>query len=294
MDQRQRNNFYKSISGIGIATQSACHVFEQYLISNGQSLEDFINLHRHDICHLCYNKVRCPHCTTGYHLPYEKVLCTDQLNDLFDSGLKLPCHAFGNLPKFYCCESRMGIQIKDLDLTLIRCLLVNFCQDLFWINCLNGGIFEDFLNNNKHDIFHMWQVNKQCCQCPAGYTYSCDKRKLSEHEWKILFKNPITPCNFHIQFPSPNSCSLAASSGIVWQQLNKTIRLTLLDFCELKKDLEKLIKLRNNIQGHRAAREMTHMVDAEFNDIWKEIEDVICNLITHGIHGHYCCNTNAR
>ncbi|CAG2242595.1 ASB14 [Mytilus edulis] len=193
MDQRQRNNFYKSISGIGIATQSACHVFEQYLISNGQSLEDFINLHRHDICHLCYNKVRCPHCTTGYHLPYEKVLCTDQLNDLFDSGLKLPCHAFGNLPKFYCCESRMGIQIKDLDLTLIRCLLVNFCQDLFWINCLNGGIFEDFLNNNKHDIFHMWQ-------------------------------------------------------------------------------------------GHRAAREMTHMVDAEFNDIWKEIEDVICNLITHGIH----------
>lgn len=162
MDQRERNNFYKSITGIGIATQSVCQVFEKYLTSNGQSLEDFINFHQHDICHLCYNKFKCPHCTPGYQLSYEKVLCLDQLDDLFDSGLKLPCHISGNLPKFYCCKSRIGIQIKDLDLTLIRCLLVNFCQDLFWTDCLKGGTFEDFLHNRKHDIFHMWQVNSNC------------------------------------------------------------------------------------------------------------------------------------
>lgn len=65
--------------------------------------------------------------------------------------------------------------------------------------------------------------------------------------------------------------------------MERTLRITLLDFCELKKNLEKLIKLRNNIQGHRAAREMTRMADAEFNDRWMEIEDVTCNLIKHGI-----------
>ncbi|XP_071143562.1 uncharacterized protein [Mytilus edulis] len=287
MDQRERNNFYKSITGIGIATQSACHVFERYLTTNGQSLEDFINLHQHDICHLCYNKVKCPHCTTGYQLPYDKVLYAEQLNDLFDSGLKLPCHKFGNLPKFYCCKSRIGIQIKDLDLTLIRCLLVNFCQDLLWIDCLKGKTFENFLNKSKHNIFHMWQVNSNCCQCPAGYTYPCEKRKLLEHEWKTLFNNSITPCHFHTQISLPSPCSVAASSGIMWQQLNSKLRITLLDFCELKKDLEKLIKLRNNIQGHRAAREMTHMTDAEFNDKWMEIEDVTCNLIRHGIQDTY-------
>lgn len=283
MNQRECNNFYKSITGVSIATQSTCHVFEQYLTSKKQSLEDFINHHRHDICHLCYNKVKCPHCTTGYQLPYEKVLCLDQLDDLFDSGLKLPCHILGNLPKFYCCKSRYGIQIKNLDLTLIRCLLVNFCQDLFLIDCLKAGTFEDFLNKSKHDIFHMWQVKQNCCQCHAGYVYPCEKRKLLEYEWKILFNNSITPCNFHTNVSLPSSCSVAASSGIMWQQLNSKLRMTLLDFCELKKDLEKLIKLRNNIQGHRAACEMTHMTDAEFNDKWMDIEDVTCSLIRHGI-----------
>ncbi|XP_052097136.1 uncharacterized protein LOC127732119 [Mytilus californianus] len=286
MNQSERSNFYKSITGIGIATQSACHVFEQYLTSKKQSLEDFINHHRHDICHLCYNKVKCPHCTTGYQLPYEKVLCLDQLDDLFDSGSKLPCHILGNLPKFYCCKSRIRIQIKDLDLTLIRCLLVNFCQELFLIDCLKAGTFEDFLNKSKHDIFHMWQVKQNCCQCHAGYT-PCEKRKLSEYEWKRLFNNSITPCNFHTHVSRPSPCSVAASSGIMLQQLNSKLRITLLDFCELKKDLEKLIKLRNNIQGHRAAREMTHMADAEFNDRWMEIEDVTCNLIRHGIQDTY-------
>jgi hypothetical protein len=83
MASKERENFNKSSTLIvDHAKDSLVDVLERHLIINSLSFEDFINLHQHDIYHLCFNKRRCCQCPQGYVLPNSRVLHPPQLEIL--------------------------------------------------------------------------------------------------------------------------------------------------------------------------------------------------------------------
>ncbi|CAG2207457.1 unnamed protein product [Mytilus edulis] len=101
--------------------------------TSNQTLEDFINLNQHGIYHLCFNHVsRCCQCKNGklpLRTPTSRVLHPDQLNLLLDkTGQQLPCHNISSKSQLCCCPAKSTVTTAHLDLTLLRCLLINFAS----------------------------------------------------------------------------------------------------------------------------------------------------------------------
>ncbi|XP_052064754.1 uncharacterized protein LOC127704660 [Mytilus californianus] len=129
--QRERENFYR-ISTIIVdhGKESLILLLDNELNTSNQTLEDFINLNQHEIYHLCFNRYTCCQCINGrlpLTTPPSRVLHPDQLNVLLDkNGQQLSCHNIKSSLQFYCCPAKTTLTPKHLDLTLLRCLLINF------------------------------------------------------------------------------------------------------------------------------------------------------------------------
>ena len=134
---KERENFYKNSTLIvDHVKDSLVDVLELHLTLKNLSFEDFINLHQHDIYHLCFNKRRCCQCPQGYVLPNSRVLHPPQLEILLDKyGVARSCHVPGRRADFCCCLAKQSVTTNVLDITLARCLLINFCDDVFRRNC---------------------------------------------------------------------------------------------------------------------------------------------------------------
>ncbi|XP_063399603.1 uncharacterized protein LOC134684264 [Mytilus trossulus] len=62
-------------------------------------------------------------------MPASRVLHPDQLNILLDkSGQQLPGHTTRSSLQFCCCPAKSTLTTKHLDLTILRCLLINFAS----------------------------------------------------------------------------------------------------------------------------------------------------------------------
>ncbi|CAC5401690.1 unnamed protein product [Mytilus coruscus] len=131
--QKERENFYR-ISTIIVdhGKYSLTLLLDNELNSNKQTLEDFINLNQHEIYHLCFNKYTCCQCKNGklpLTTPASRVLHPDQLDILLDKkGKTLSCHNIKSAAQFCCCPAKATLTTKFLDLTLLRCLLINFAS----------------------------------------------------------------------------------------------------------------------------------------------------------------------
>ncbi|CAG2207455.1 unnamed protein product [Mytilus edulis] len=131
--QKERENFYR-ISTIIVdhGKESLILLLENELKASNQTLEDFINLNQHELYHLCFNRYACCQCKNGklpLTTPASRVLHPDQLNILLDkSGQQLPCHTIRSSLQFCCCPAKSTLTTKHLDLTLLRCLLINFAS----------------------------------------------------------------------------------------------------------------------------------------------------------------------
>ncbi|CAG2208367.1 unnamed protein product [Mytilus edulis] len=173
---------------------------------------------------------------------------------LFDrSSSKLRCHNTARTSDDFCCsKAKVGLCTDVLDLTLARCLLVNFCSDVFWFSCLQfqSITLEDFLNHNKHGIYHVWQNNTACCQCHPGYTLPTNSSSLNQSDWNQMFSSILLPCSYHTR--SSNSiCSVMAKPGITPANLNPNVnRIILQYFCKLRKVVEAMVQIRNQNYGH--------------------------------------------
>ncbi|XP_063399602.1 uncharacterized protein LOC134684263 [Mytilus trossulus] len=131
--QKERENFYR-ISTIIVdhGKESLILLLDNELNSNNQTLEDFINLNQHDIYHLCFNRYTCCQCVNRklpLTTPTSRVLHPDQLNILLDkNGKTLSCHNIKSKAQFCCCPAKSTLTTKHLDLTFLRCLLINFAS----------------------------------------------------------------------------------------------------------------------------------------------------------------------
>ncbi|CAG2207449.1 unnamed protein product [Mytilus edulis] len=127
---KERENFYRvSTIIVDHGKESLALLLDNELNSNNQTLEDFINLNQHEIYHLCFNRYACCQCLNGKLPLTNRVLYPDQLNILLDkTGQQLPCHTIRSTLQFCCCPAKATLTTKHLDLTLLRCLLINFAS----------------------------------------------------------------------------------------------------------------------------------------------------------------------
>ena len=134
--QREKENFYRiSTVIVDHGKESLMLLLDNELKTSNQTLEDFINLNQHEIYHLCFNHVNryaCCQCKNG-KLPLRtlasRVLHPDQLNLLLDkTGQQLPCHNISSTSQLCCCPAKSTVTTAHLDLTLLRCLLINFAS----------------------------------------------------------------------------------------------------------------------------------------------------------------------
>ncbi|XP_063410461.1 uncharacterized protein LOC134693551 [Mytilus trossulus] len=223
MTSKERENFLRNaILVVDHSKAALVSLVELDVQNKGQTFEQFVITNQHEIYHL-YNSSRCCRCPTGHFPPRSpRILHQSQMELLFDrSSLKLPCHNSVRRSDDFCCSiARSGLSTDVLDLTLARCLLVNLCSDVFWFSCLQfqSITFEDFLNQNKHELYHLWQYNAPCCQCPPGYTFPTNYSKLDQNDWMKMFNAVLLPCANHRKRPNPGNtqsiCSVAAAPGI--------------------------------------------------------------------------------
>jgi hypothetical protein len=136
MAGKERENFCRNaILIVDHAKDSLVDVLDLHLTIKNLSFEDFIKLHQHDIYHLCFNKKLCVLCPHKYVLPPIRVLYPSQLEILLDKyGVACQCNVQGKQANFCCCLAKPGVTTNVLDITLVRCLLITFCNDVFKLN----------------------------------------------------------------------------------------------------------------------------------------------------------------
>ncbi|CAG2221640.1 unnamed protein product [Mytilus edulis] len=155
-----------------------------------------------------------------------------------DSSSRIAGHI--SKPSRKCCNfAKSNVSPSDLEFSLLTTVLLNCCQDLFWKRCLeeNNVTLEQFLNNNKHKIYHMWKTYISCPLCEDGKVPGPKSLSLTEYNWNCLFVSTTTPL-----YPS----SFTAKRGIMVSQLDPDLAYTLMStFCDVIEALELLREFRN-------------------------------------------------
>ncbi|CAC5414292.1 unnamed protein product [Mytilus coruscus] len=259
MTQKERENFLRNAILIADHAKDSVICFVDLDLKNKHlTFEQFLNQNQHEIYHLCYNS-RCCQCPRGHTPPRggSRVLYPSQLDILYDKSLKRTNHTHGRSPDFCCSLAKTGIVTSILDLTLGRCLLVNFCTDVFWYSCLTiqSLTLEHFLNQNKHILYHLWQNNSSCCQCQPNAFISSSQQILDQRQWATLYTANVLPSPVHRKRPNtgiPTSiCAFAANSGIKVQILDPHVNKIIIDnCCVVRKTVELIVQRRNHVYGH--------------------------------------------
>lgn len=278
-----RNNFYR------IATLIIDHgadvmrsLLDQFIRKKYNSLKDFVSKNQHELYHQFKYDICCQ-CPRHYQRPDKQHISSRQMDTLFETnGPKLSCHKPNSKCEFCCSDVKPNLQISDLDITLLKFFLVTYFEEEFWRNCLTDGLsFHDFLNSNKHDIFHLVQLNVPCCLCMKNPDYTiivatC-KDRLNKSQWEAMFAT-TDQCSAHNEtcVAYRNPCSVSATIGFNLLSLNRRARMIILSkFCIMMKHIDQLVHARNTVFAHAIKGELS---DDDFRKLWKEIENSILYL----------------
>ena len=281
--EKERENFYRIISLIlNLGTKAKRELLKRYLSTENITLQYLLSIYEHDLYHLYYNTVKCCKCTPNYRLPRKRVLNLVQLEILFDRKPSKPLGASPlqcNASEFCCCQlsSKPSLTADHLDFTLVRCLLVNCCEKLFADSLLVGETTESFLNKHKHDLYHLWQPQHTFCLCPKGCQPNNTNQIITDKQWTNIYKvtNLKTTCP---SCGSPgNACSVKAIAGTSLNNIQdkKFIRILLINLCSLRKKVDELTDIRNNVYGH--ALEVS-ISDQEYETKWQQTQACILSL----------------
>lgn len=274
---KEQDNFLRyAILIVDHSKEALQDLIELNLRNKHLTFEEFLNQNQHEIYHLCYDS-KCCQC---HNSPprRKRIIYPSQLELLFDKHNKFPCHRATHCSDFCCSKSKVGITTDVLDISLAKCLLVNCCLDVFWFTCLTaqGQTLEQFLNLNKHIIYHHWKNNQKCCQCPPGFIFPCDYPVITENDWRGIFSSVLLPCTNDRKRRSTGTtsvCSVAAKPGINVTDIRPEIQgLILKCCCSVRKSVEKLVECRNMNFGHASNAKLS---DVNFTHFSKETEEYI-------------------
>lgn len=289
MTQKEQENFLKNAILIVDHTKTALIALVDLDLQNKSlTFEQFLNKNRHKAYHLCYNRGKCCQCVPSYMLPSVRIIHPAQLELLYDKlSPKLACHGSISrrmtFPPVCCSSAQNGISTNVLDISLARCILTNFCHEVFWYSCLKfkGNSLEDFLNSNKHTIYHLLNNNTNCCLCPSGFVFPCDRPQIIQSEWNNMFSSLLLPCTNDRKRPykgTTSICSVSATPGICIHHLDLNLQEVLLQYCcPLRKSVTDLADIRNVRYGHVQEARMS---DADYKQVFNEIENNLKAIAT--------------
>lgn len=280
-----RKNFYRIATLIiDYGAEAMRCLLDQFIQKKYKvSFQDFVTKHQHEIYHQ-FNNTVCCQCTNKSYLQFSRVISVWQMEKLFDKhGQKLSGHSYNSKCEFCCSTVMHTLQIHDIDITLLRFFLVTYFEDEFWQNCCTkGSLFRDFLNHNKHDIFHLLQLKTPCCLCQArpGYMVMmvAEKDRLNKTQWETMFHITQTSCTQHINCTPKtsiiNPCSVLANTKICYTDLDSRVRTILLSkFCTIRKHIDQLVNARNTVFAHAVKGELS---DDDFRQLWNTLE---CSIV---------------
>lgn len=244
-----------------------------------QTFRDFVSQKQHEIYHY-YCSYKCCQCSKQSRY-MQKVICVWQMETLFDlSSLKLCCHKTSSKETFCCSQVKQTLNLKDIDITLLRFFLVTFFEDEFWQIWFSlGNTLETVLNTNKHSLYHLCDHNR-CCICISDPSYKLTDAlvtdKLSKSTWKQIFKTRKSPCSLHNQYDPTYPCCVSATIGLQYTELDSKTRMIILtNYDPLMKHLNVLMKSRNDTFAHSNKAELSQ---TDFDLLWNETELSIIEL----------------
>lgn len=278
-EHNERDN-YNRISGLlhDNATPICGKLMEQYLIRMNKTFFEFIDDHQHDIFHFYSNK-KCCICIDN---PSSKsILRKKQIMIVFetdDKAQRKNGHKHNRNKQLCCCFANRNIRINDLDFTLLKFILINFCRDEFW-RCFLVSYqhsFENFLNRQKHNLFHIWRPSCACCICRTGYIPPHANFINKEQFRKLFVKIPPVCCTPSHQI---HSCTFKAEPGLTHENVEQR-DLALMNsltnyFCPLRACIETLGDHRNDVVAHTVS---AHISYDEFNHLWEGMENCILEI----------------
>lgn len=300
-----RKNFYRIVTLIIDHGADAMRSLLDHFVKKKckVSFRDFVSNHQHGIYHQ-FNNTKCCQCSRNYHPPFKTTLGVWQMERLFDKNEpKLQNHKSTSKCEYCCSTVKSTLQIKHIDITLLRFFLVAYFEEEFWQSCfLNGMLFHDFLNTNKHDIFHLLQLNTLCCLCidNPGYAImvASEKDRLNRIQWEKMFHTSGLPCSQHKNNFSNgytlNPCSVSATKGLRHSDLDGRARMIILTkFSTMMMHIDVLVNARNTVFAHAIKGELS---DEEFRQLWIEIEKSIIYIsnITNTAESRKLCILELR
>lgn len=249
LDYPERLNYFKLLIVVTeIAVFLTRKIMEKHLKKIGKNLQTFIDENRHEIFH-CFDKRKCCLCQSNFFLASEKILKESQMRLLFDdSQPRQNGHRSENNNK-WCCREVNPIDIDDLDLSFFRFFLFNFCDESLWdidlTECQNS--FNEILNNNKHDIYHLLHLNITCCACEMGYKKPKPFVTLDSKDFEKMFMlSKRKKCHNFCMCVYDAKHSLSHTELKKRCNKNTFIQLTK-SFCNIRQNIEKVVKVRNDI-----------------------------------------------
>lgn len=243
-------------------------LIEHHLSKLGLSFTNLLDKYGHELYHLCYTMFKCCQCGLLDFLPNCRIISPRDYESLFekDGTSRLGGHNFTHRRPRNCCNfAKSNISPNNLDFSLLAKVIPYCCEDLLWHHCLKakGRTLEQFLNEKKHDVYHMWKTGIPCPLCKHRTIPQPKSLYLSEENWNCLFVSHNT-----LLYPS----SFRAKSGIMLSQLNPHLRFSLiLTFSDIIESIETLKGFRNRF-AHSADMKLT---TCAYESIWSDVENAI-------------------
>lgn len=283
MSQKERENFYRQTTRIVDHSRDAVvSLIELYVRRNLITFEVFINTNQHAIFHLCFNKKPCCQCVSR-QIPFSypnRVINESQLTLMIDAnGSRFPSHIVNCKINFCCCKAKPNLSMDVLDFTIARVLLINLCKELFWYDCiaLPKITLQDFLNMNRHVLFHERHVAVPCCSCSPSMTFQRTRSAITNQAWNFLFDTVSVKCFNQIVVSNMHCiCRFNASQSLSQHNIHPELENTILKLCcPTMKAVEVLRQIRNTVYGHATK---AFLNDSEYIQYKEETETAIIEI----------------
>lgn len=247
---QEQENYFKLITLIYcFGTNVYRDLMHSFLHSTNTSLEKFINDHQHEIYHFFCNG-NCCQCTTKIMSSKPKIISRKQMLSIFENSQtnRLDNHQSERKGQLCCLKANKSVQLKDLDFTLIRFFLVEFCYQIFWdCHLKHDKSFSAFLEENVHKVYHLSVDKIRCCMC--NNDRDIPSMCIHQKQFEMICKQGTSPCLHPFcscQFTIQSDLTL---SSLVQQDGDLTTKLTK-HFCSCRKYLDNISENRNKIAHH--------------------------------------------
>ncbi|CAC5399920.1 unnamed protein product [Mytilus coruscus] len=181
-------------------------------------------------------------------------------------------------------ERRLFLRLYYFCIDKSMCILGIYMNTFLLFN----SSFEDFLNTNKHEIFHKWNATTPCCKCitTASLAASNKKSYLKKDQIEMLYKFDGQATVGHEQITKKQIkqyciCSMYAIPDIETDTIDISTAYCIIKTCSdtlfkrIENPLETIKRIRNKLSHLYGGK----INKALFNTEWAELEKAVLIIV---------------